>query len=201
MADTPHTPHKPTQHYLSELTKDELKEFLTYPSELYTQLYETVQQINGEYASDLMKELLGKEYHTYTKYDSTSYTWYLNIRPGCYAHALDITVLDYFSNDDADDIRRKQLQIQTLMDKMDTLDVDADTYYDELDELGDKADEIADEIIQIVVRTVKQAEEVTDEQVIDTFNINEMGDYYYYEDDDRTRVYEDTRKMYRTHIN
>lgn len=200
MADTPHTPHTPVRHYLSELTKDELKEFLAYPSELYTQLYETVQQINGEYASDLLNEILEKDYDKYTKWYDASYTWYLNIRPGCYKHALDITVYDYFSQEDADEVRRKQSQIQTLIDKMDALDVDADTYYDELGELEDKADEIADEIIQAVVRVAKRAEEVDDEQILDLFLCNEWDADYYYEDDDRSLVYRDTRVAYKTHI-
>lgn len=197
---TSQSSHTPTRHYLSKLTEDELRKFLEYPSELHNELYDMVAENNGYYSQELAIEILGKDYGKFTKYDSTLYDWWLHIQAGCYAHTLDIEEFDYFSEDDATAVKQKQKDIRALMQLMDELDTDSDDYWDTLGVLADKADEIADEIIQIVVHMLKETEEVTDRQILDTFLINEMGDDYYYEDDDRTYVYMDTRKAYNTHI-
>ena len=191
------TENENVRHYLSELPHEEVKELILYPSEVWNDLYEDVSQDNGEYANDLIKEILGKDYHTWTKYDDCSYTWWLNIKPGHYADVLDITTYDYFSEDDTKRIKELQRKVKKLKDKVDNLE-DCDDYYDKIGEWEDTADEYADEIIQIVVKLIQQAEEVTDEQIVDFFEMNELGDYYYYINDDKSRVYRDYTKSYKT---
>ena len=44
----------------------------------------------------------------------------------------------------------------------------------------------------------KQAEEVTDEQCVEMFIGNDMGDDYYYLGDDKGTVYRDYTKHYKT---
>ena len=185
------------KHYLSELSKDELKDMILYPSEWWSDVYEIVAEDNGEYASDLLKEILGKGYREWTRFDSTSYDWFMNINPGHYVRVLDIDQYDYFSEDDAKKVKELQAKVKELCDKVENLE-DCDGYYDKIDAWEDEADELADEILQIVRDVVKQAEEVTDEQCLEFFEMNEMGDNYYWLGDDKTKVYRDYTKSYKT---
>lgn len=191
------TENENVRHYLSELPHEEVKKLILYPSEISDDLYGAVAEDNGEYASDLIKEILGKDYNTWTKYDDCSYTWWLNIKPGQYANVLDITTYDYFSEDDTVRVKELQRKVKELKDKVDNLE-DCDDYYDKIDKWEDTADEYADEIIQIVVKLIKQAEEVTDEQLVDFFEMNELGDDYYYINDDKSKVFRDYTKSYKT---
>lgn len=185
------------KHYLSELPREELKDFILYPSELWNDIYNAAAEDNGDYAADLLKEILGRMYQEWTRYDSCSYTWWMNIRPGHYKEVLDIDGYDYFSDDDAKKIKELQAKVKELSDKVENLE-DCDNYYDKIDAWEDEADKLADEIIQIVVKVIKQAEEVTDEQCLDIFEMNEMGDDYYWLGDDKTTVYRDYTKSYKT---
>lgn len=185
------------KHYLSELSKDELKDMILYPSELWSDIYNIVAEDNGEYASDLLKEILGNGYREWTKFDSTSYDWFMNISPGHYKNTLDIDQYYYFSDDDTKRVKELQAKAKELCDKVENLE-DCDGYYDKIDAWEDEADELADEIIQIVRDVVKQAEEVTDDQCLDFFIDNEMGDNYYWLGDDKTKVYRDYTKSYKT---
>ena len=185
------------KHYLSELPKDELKDFILYPSELWSDIYNAVAEDNGEYASDLLKEILGKGYQAWTKFDSTSYDWFMNIKPGHYKDTLDIDQYYYFSEDETKRVKELQAKVKELSDKVENLE-DCDDYYDKIDAWEDEADELADEIIQIVRDVVKRAEEVTDEQCLEFFEMNEMGDNYYWLGDDKTKVYRDYTKSYKT---
>ena len=185
------------KHYLSELSKDELKDMILYPSELWSDVYEIVAEDNGEYASDLLKEILGKGYQEWTRFDSTSYDWFMNINPGHYVRVLDIDQYDYFSEDDAKKVKELQVKVKELCDKVENLE-DCDGYYDKIDAWEDEADGLADEIIQIVRGVVKQAEKVTDEQCLEFFEMDEMGDNYYWLGDDKTKVYRDYTKSYKT---
>lgn len=185
------------KHYLSELSKDELKDMILYPSELWSDVYEIVAEDNSEYASDLLKEILGKGYQGWTKFDSTSYDWFMNIKPGHYKNTLDIDQYYYFSDDDTKKVKELQAKVKELSDKVENLE-DCDDYYDKIDAWEDEADELADEIIQIVRDVVKRAEEVTDDQCLEFFEMNEMGDNYYWLGDDKTKVYRDYTKSYKT---
>lgn len=185
------------KHYLSELPREELKDFILYPSELWSDIYNAVAEDNGEYASDLLKEILGNGYREWTRFDSTSYDWFMNINPGHYVRVLDIDDYDYFSDDDAKKVKELQAKVKELSDKVENLE-DCDDYYDKIDAWEDEADELADEIIQIVRDVVKRAEEVTDDQCLEFFEMNEMGDNYYWLGDDKTKVYRDYTKSYKT---
>lgn len=185
------------RHYLSELPKEEVEKLILYPSDLWNDIYEVVAEDNGNYASDLLREILGKEYQEWTTFDSTSYSWYLNIKPGRYGEVLYIDEYDYFTNDDAKKVKELQAKVKKLSDKVENLE-DCDNYYDKIDAWEDEADELADEIIQIVVKVVKEAEEVTDEQCVDMFIDNDMGDDYYYLGNDKGTVYRDYTKHYKT---
>ena len=185
------------KHYLSELPRDELKDFILYPSELWSDIYNAVAEDNGEYANDLLREILGKGYSEWTRFDSTSYDWFMNIKPGHYKDTLDIDQYYYFSEDETKKVKELQAKVKKLSDKVENLE-DCDDYYDKIDAWEDEADELADEIIQIVRDVVKRAEEVTDEQCLEMFEINEMGDNYYWLGDDKTKVYRDYTKSYKT---
>lgn len=185
------------KHYLSELSKDELKDMILYPSELWSDIYNAVAEDNGEYANDLLKEILGNGYRRWTRFDSTSYDWFMSINPGHYVRVLDIDQYDYFSDDDAKKVKELQAKVKELCDKVENLE-DCDGYYDKIDAWEDEADKLADKILQIVVKIVKQAEEVTDDQCLDFFIDNEMGDNYYWLGDDKTTVYRDYTKSYKT---
>lgn len=185
------------KHYLSELPREELKDFILYPSELWSDVYNAVAEDNSEYANDLLREILGKGYQEWTKFDSTSYDWFMNIKPGHYKDTLDIDQYDYFSDDDAKKVKELQAKVKELSDRVENLE-DCDDYYDKIGAWEDEADELADEILQIVRDVVKQAEEVTDEQCLDFFIDNEMGDNYYWLGDDKTKVYRDYTKSYKT---
>ena len=185
------------KHYLSELPEEEIKKLILYPSEIWQTLYEDCSYDNGEYVSDLANEILGKDYHTWTKYDDCSYTWWLNIKPGYYKHILDIDQFDYFSDDDKERIKKLQKEVKAIVNIIGNLDDTVDSY-DTMTELEDRADEYADQALQIVVDMLKQAEEVTDEQIVDMFMCNELGDNYYYYDDDKSKVYQDFTKSYKT---
>lgn len=185
------------KHYLSELPREELKDFILYPSELWSDIYNAVAEDNGEYASDLLKEILGRGYREWTRFDSTSYDWFMNIKPGHYKDTLDIDQYYYFSEDETKKVKELQAKVKKLSDKVENLE-DCDGYYDKIDAWENEADELADEIIQIVRDVVKRAEEVTDEQCLEMFEINEMGDDYYWLGDDKTKVYRDYTKSYKT---
>lgn len=185
------------RHYLSELPKEEIEKLILYPSDLWNDIYEIVAEVNGEYASDLLGEILGKGYRRWTRFDSTSYDWFMNINPGHYVRVLDIDEYDYFSEDDAKKVKELQAKVKKLCDKVENLE-DCDNYYDKIGAWEDEADELADEILQIVRKVVKEAEEVTDEQCVEMFIDNDMGDNYYYLGDDKGTVYRDYTKSYRT---
>lgn len=184
--------------FLNELPKEEIKKMILYPSAIWNDIYEIVAEDNDWYARDLSNEILGKGYQQWTKFDSTSYDWYMNIKPGHYAKTLDIKAYDYFSEEDAEKIKELQKQILKLKNELEDLSGDDPDYYDKMDELEDKADELADEIIQIVVRELKLAEEVTDEQCVETFIDNDYGDLYYFYEGDKGTVYRNYTKSYKT---
>ena len=185
------------RHYLSELPKEEVEKLILYPSDLWNDIYEIVAEDNGNYASELLQEILGRGYRQWTRFDDSSYDWWLHINPGHYVRVLDIDEYDYFSDDDAKKVKELQAKVKILCDKVENLE-DCDNYYDKIGEWEDEADELADEIIQVVVKIVKQAEEVTDEQCVDMFIANDMGDNYYYLGDDKGTVYRDYTKSYKT---
>lgn len=185
------------RHYLSELPKEEIEKLILHPSDLWNDIYEIVAEDNGNYANDLLREILGKGYQEWTKFDSTSYDWFMNIKPGHYKDTLDIDDYDYFSDDDAKEVKELQAKVKELSDKVENLE-DCDDYYDKIGQWEDEADELADEILQIVRNVVKQAEEVTDEQCVEMFIENDMGDDYYYLGDDKGTVYRDYTKHYKT---
>ena len=185
------------KHYLSELPREELKDFILYPSDLWNDIYEIVAKDNNKYTDELIQEILGRGYREWTRFDSCSYDWWMNISPGHYVRVLDIDNYDYFSDDDAKKVKELQAKVKELCDKVENLE-DCDDYYDKMGAWEDEADELADEILQIVVKIVKQAEEVTDEQCLETFESNYMGDYYYWLGDDKTKVYRDYTKSYKT---
>ena len=182
------------RHYLSELPKEEVEKLILYPSDLWNDIYETVAMNNGDYACDLAEWILGKDHQEWTRFDFCSYDWWMHISPGHYVRVLDIDDYDYFSDDDAKEVKRLQKKIKKLDDKIGKLsDMDEKGW-----EMSDEADELADEILQIVVKVVKEAEEVTDEQCVEMFIDNDMGDDYYYLGDDKGTVYRDYTKHYKT---
>ena len=185
------------RHYISELPKEEIEKLILYPSDLWNDIYEIVAEDNGNYASELMEEILGRGYIEWTRVDSCSYDWWMHINPGHYVRVLNIDQYDYFSDDDAKKVKKLQTKVKKLRDKVENLE-DCDDYYDKLGAWEDEADELADEIIQIVVKVVKEAEEVTDEQCVEMFIGNDMGDDYYYLGDDKGTVYRDYTKSYKT---
>ena len=185
------------RHYLSEMTREELKDMILYPSQVWSELYNIVAEDNSNYASDLIRWILGNGYREWTRFDNTSYDWYMNINPGHYVRALDITDYDYFSEDDAKKVKALQKKVKDLCDKIENLE-DCQFYYNKIDSWEYEADEYADEIIQIVVKLAKEAEKVTDEQVLDMFEGNDMGKEYYYIGDDKTKIYMDYTKEYKT---
>lgn len=184
--------------FLSELPKEEIKKMILYPSAIWNDIYEIVAEDNDWYVNELANEILGKGYNEWTNTDSTSYTWWMNIKPGHYAETLNITAYDYFSEEDVRRIKKLQEQVRELKDKVENLDGDDPEYYDKIDEWEDRADELADEIIQIVVRELKLAEEVTDEQCVETFIDNDYGDLYYFYEGDKGTVYRNYTKSYKT---
>lgn len=185
------------KHYLSELSKEELKPMILYPSQVWNDIYEFVEECNANYASELVEEILGKGYRQWTRYDSCSYDWFMNISPGHYVRVLDIDQYDYFSDDDAKKVKKLQAKVKKLSNKVENLE-DTVNYYDQMNAWEDEADELADEILQIVVKIVKQAEEVTDEQLLEDFICNDMGDDYYWLGNDKTKVYRDFTRDYKT---
>lgn len=186
------------KHYLSELPKEEIEKLILYPSDLWRDIYNAVAEDNSEYASDLLREILGNGYRQWTRFDNSSYDWWMYINPGHYVRVLDIDVYDYFSDDDAKKVKELQAKVKKLCDKVENLDGDDSGYYEKIDKWEDEADELADEIIQIVAKVVKQAEEVTDEQCVDMFIENDMGDDYYYLGDDKETVYRDYTASHKT---
>ena len=188
-----------TRHYLSECSKEELKEMILYPADLWNTLYNVQADLNNKYACDVIKWVLkDKDYGEWVKIDRTSYDWFINIKEGHYRKMLDLD-LDYMSDEDAKEIKEKQQELQKLVDKIDNLEND-DYYYDNLYSLENDADEVANEILQIVRQEIKRIEEVTDEQLLETFELNNMGDNYYYLDNDKSVIYEDITKSYKTNI-
>lgn len=191
------TTKKLQKHYLSELPREEIEKLILYPSDLNNDIYEIVAEDNGNYANDLMQEILGRGYRQWTRFDSCSYDWWMHISPGHYVRVLDIDQYDYFSDDDAKKVKELQAKVKKLCDKVENLE-DCDDYYDKIGAWEDEADELADEIIQVVVKVVKEAEEVTDEQCVDMFIANDMGGDYYYLGDDKGTVYRDYTRSYKT---
>lgn len=188
-----------TRHYLSECSKEELKEMILYPADLWNTLYNVQADLNNNYACDVIKRVLkDKDYGEWVKIDSTSYDWFINIKEGHYREMLDLD-LDYMSDEDAKEIKEKQQELQKLVDKIDNLEND-DYYYDNLYPLENDADEVANEILQIVRQEIKRIEEVTDEQILETFELNNIGDNYYYLDNDKSVIYKDITKSYKTNI-
>lgn len=182
--------------YLSELPREEVVEMLKYPSELWNYMYEIVQENNGLWAGDVYNEVLGKDNHKWIKYDSCSYDWWIEIKPGCYRNALDIDTENYFSDEDANELKELKEKLKNKCGKIDDLG-DDDNYYDELGELEDEADGIADRMLKIVEKMVKQMEEVTDDQIEDEFFACGYGDNFYVLGDDHTKVYQDIVKSYK----
>lgn len=187
------------KHYLTEVPREELKDMILYPAEVWNELYEMVAQHNGDYACDLANWILGKDYQKWTKFDQCSYDWWMHIGEGQGVRVLDIDDYDYFSDDDAKEIKELQAKVKKLCDKVRNLE-DCDDYYEKLGEWEDEIDEHADKIIQIVVKVLKQAEEVTDDQVLDEFIDIDMGEDYYYLGDDKTKIYRDYTKAYKTNV-
>lgn len=185
--------------YLSKMTRDEVAELIQYPSELWSILYEVVARYNDEYVDDLAKWILGKDYQKWTKFDSTSYDWWMNIKEGHYADMLGVTDYDYLSDDDAKELKKLQKKITIIKDKVDNLE-DCEDYYDKLNEWEDEADKLADQALQIVVKELKEQEEVTDEQILDEFMDGEWGMNYYIKNDDKSVVYNDITRSYKTNI-
>lgn len=186
------------KHYLSELPREEIEKLILYPSDVNNDIYELVAEDNSNYADELMEEILGKGYEEWTRFDSCSYDWWIHIRSGRYGEVLYINQYDYFSEDDTERIKELQAKVKKLSDKVENLDGDDPEYYDKLNEWEDKADDLADEILKIVENLAKNAEEVTDEQIVDAFIGNDMGDLYYYLDDNKGMVYRDYTKHYKT---
>lgn len=186
------------RHYLSELPREEIEKLILYPSGLWQDIYNIVAEDNDEYACDLLVEILGKGYSEWTTFDSTSYDWWLNIKAGRYGEVLYIDQYGYFSDDDAKEIKELQAKVKELSDKVDDLDGDDPEYYEKIDKWESEADELADKIIQIVRKVVKQAEEVTDEQCVEMFIGNDMGNNYYYLGDDKGTIYRDYTESYET---
>lgn len=188
---------KNERHYLSEMSKEEVKKMILYPSALWSDLYDMVAQDNKDCAIDLLNGTLGRGYSQWTDFDNTSYSWWLDIKPGQYAHILDVDDYDYFPEDDVKEFKELQKKVAALKDKVDNLE-DCDDYYDKIGKWEDEADELADKALQIVVKLAKQEEEVTDDQIVDMFINNEMGDIYYYLGDDKSVIYQNVTKSYKT---
>lgn len=184
--------------FLSELPKEEIKKMILYPSDIWNDMYEIVAEDNSEYASDLMKEILGKEWHEWVKVDTCSYTWWINIKPGRYGEVLYIDQYDYFSEDDANTIKKLQKEVKKLSDKVGNLNGDDPEYYDKLNEWEDKADELANDILKIVENLAKGTEEVTDDQVVETFIDNDYGELYWFYEGNKGTVYRNYTKTYKT---
>lgn len=184
--------------FLSELPKEEIKKMILYPSDIWNDMYNIVAEDNSEYANDLMGEILGKDWHEWVKVDTCSYTWWMNIKPGRYGEVLYITQYDYFSEDNANTVKRLQKEVKKLSDKVGNLDGDDPKYYDKLTEWEDKADELANDILKIVESLAKDAEEVTDDQIVDTFIDNDYGDLYWFYEGDKGTVYRNYTKSYNT---
>lgn len=183
--------------YLGELPSEDIKKMLN--GDLYSYMYDIVANDNSEYAAYLIEEILGKDFDRWIKTDTTYHDWYINIKPGHYADTLDITEYDYFAIDDAERIKKLQKEIAKLKDKIENLDGDDMRYYDKINEWEDKADKLADEILQIVREEVKRAEEVTDDQIEEAFmNDFDIGQEFYIINNDKTRVYRDYTKSFRT---
>lgn len=184
--------------FLSELSKEEIKKMILYPSDIWNDMYNIVAEDNSEYVTDLMGEILGKDWHEWVKVDTCSYTWWMNIKPGRYGEVLHINQYDYFSEDDANTVKRLQKEVKKLSDKVGSLDGNDPEYYDKLNEWEDKADELANDILKIVENLAKDAEEVTDDQVVDTFIVNDYGDLYWFYEGDKGTVYRNYTKTYNT---
>ena len=188
------------KHYLSELSREELKDMILYPSDVWNELYERVAESNGWFAVDAIKEILGDDYQKWTKYDSCSYDWWMHIKEGRYEDILDIDDTCYFSQEDMEEIDKNLIKLRELVKKIDDLSRDDDDYYDKLGDMEDEADKLADEILQIVVKEIKQLEEVDDEQILDEFDVNEWGNEFYYLGDNKSTIYKDYTKSYKTNV-
>lgn len=187
------------KHYLTEVPREELKDMILYPAEVWNELYEIIAEQNGDYAADLAKWILGEKYQDDVRFDNTSYDWWMNIKPGHYELILGVTDYDYFSEDDAKKFKELQAKVKKLSDEVQNLE-DTVNYYDKMGELEDEADKLADEALQIVVKIMKQAEEVSDDQILDEFIDIDMGEDYYYLGDDKTKIYRDYTKAYKTNV-
>lgn len=185
-----------TKKYLSELPREEVVEMLKYPSELHSEMYEMLAEVNGMWASSVYDEVLGKDNHKWIKFDQCSYDWWIAVKPGYYRDALDIDTENYFSDEDAKELKELKEELKKKCGEIDDLG-DDDDYYDKLGELEDEADEIANKMLKIVEKMVKQMEEVPDDQIVGDFFDMDYGDRYYVLGDDHTKVYQDVVKSYK----
>lgn len=186
------------KHYLSELPREEIEKLILYPSDIYNDIYEIVAEDNGNDANELMEEILGKGYEEWTRVDPRSHDWWMHIKPGRYGEVLHIKQYDYFSEGDTERIKELQAKVKELSDKVGELSVDDPEYYDKLNKWKDKADDLADDILKIVDNLVKNAEEVTDEQIVDAFIREDYGDFYWFYGGNKGIVYRTYTKPYKT---
>lgn len=187
------------KHYLNEMPFEKALALIKSSDSLMGEYWEHQSVINSEQASDTWKWILKGDGWEDIKVDSCSYTWWANIRPGHYGVILNIDDYDYFSEEDAKELKRLQAKVKKIKDKVENLE-DCDGYYDKINEWEDEADELADKALQIVVNMVKEMEDVTMEQVED-FIRQEYDDGWlkqYIVNNDTNQVYEDYTKTYRT---
>ena len=182
--------------YLKDLPKEDVVKMLSYPSALYNYMYDIVAERNGMWAGDAYSEILGKDDNRWVKYDSCSYDWWICVRPGHYANALDIDTENYFNEEDAKELKELKEELKKKCGEIDNLG-DDDNYYDKLGELEDEADEIANKMLKIVEAEVKNMEKVDDDQIVEEFYECEYGDTFYILGDDKTKVYRDYTQTYK----
>ena len=191
--------HKEVRHYLSEIKdKEELSKFILYPSELWIDLHEQIAEDNANYSEDVAAEILQPDWRDWVDVRPHYDSWYWRIKGGHYLDALQVCTDAFFSSEDEGRIQALKKQIEDVCAKIDKLDEDDLLYYDKLGELEDKADEYAQQILDVVEPIIKETEEVRDEQIMDMFEICELGDSYYYLNDDKTTLYRDTVESYKT---
>lgn len=181
--------------YLKDLPKEDVVKMLSYPSELHNYMYDIVAERNGMWAGDVYGEILGGD-TKWIEYDSYSYGWWICVRPGHYANALDIDTENYFNEEDANELKKLKEELKKKCGEIDNLG-DDDNYYDKLGELEDEADEIANKMLRIVEKEVKNIEEVDDDQIVEEFYECEYGDTFYILGDDKTKVYRDYTQTYK----
>ena len=187
------------KEYLNDMPCEKALSLIKSSDKLHSQYWERQAEDNGYLSEDTWKYLLGKDCYEDIKVDSCSYTWWANIKPGHYSVILEVTDYDYFSEEDAKELKRLQKKVKSLKDKVENLE-DCDDYYDKIAEWEDKADELADKALQIVVAEVKNIETVTEDQV-DELIRSEWEEHwlpYYIEGGKTDTIYEDITKSYNT---